>query len=273
MLCRVMRVDRRGYYRWYQRRSMSVSLFRQKRNQQAVLVKALFEQAKAKVGSRSLVSLLQQRDQPIGRYRVRRLMHEQNLVCRVRRLRKQGAEPSNADLVLAKHTCTPSHINALWVTDITYIKTTQGWRYLSVVLDAYSRRIISHQLNRHMTAELVVATLHQAACQRPSRTRDTIIHSDRGSQYTSHAWHKAFKQLGLVGSMSGKGNCYDNAIMERFFGTLKDALVVDEVLVSPETMRQTINSWIVQYNHSRGHSSLGGLTPAAFESSQFKQAA
>ena len=92
-----------------------------------------------------------------------------------------------------------------------------------------------------------------------------MIHSDRGSQYASHDWHNKVKKLKMVGSMSDTGNCYDNATMERFFGTLKDALVVDETLMTPTLMRAKIDQWIVKYNYQRGHSALGGLTPAEFE--------
>ena len=116
-----------------------------------------------------------------------------------------------------------------------------------------------------MRTELVLESLDQANRQRNLKGDIVCIHSDRGSQYTSFDWHNKVEKLKMIGSMSDTGNGYDNAIMERFFGSLKDALMVDEPLMDAAPMRANIDQWIVKYNHQRDHSALGGLTPAQFE--------
>jgi putative transposase len=208
----------------------------------------------------------------IGRYRVRQIMREHGLVCSIRKAYKGKSNGINRALVFAKHKLQPASINTLWVTDITYIKTTGGWRYLCVVLDAYSRRVIGYNFDNHMRLDLVAVALHQAFKTRNNNTQKVVIHSDRGSQFTSHEWHTTLKQLDLTGSMSGKGNCYDNAIMERFFGSLKDALLVNEPMTNTHTMNTKIEQWIIKYNYQRCHSSLGGLSPAQFERKMLKAA-
>ena len=274
LLCQVMQVDRRGYYRWIALQgNPAVSDFSAKRKQDIALVKQAFAAEKGKVGSRSIVSTLQSNGHRIGRYRVRRIMQEQGLQCRIRRAYRPGRRTANHQLIFAKQPIVPACTNALWVTDITYIKTREGWRYLSVILDAYSRRVIGHMLGNHMTTNLVIRTLKQAIVQRKRESADTVIHSDQGSQYSSYAWHNTLEQCGLSGSMSYKGSCYDNAVMERFFGTLKDALIVDEPLVDAQTMEANIEQWIVKYNYQRGHSALGWLSPAQFEREQLRKVA
>ena len=208
---------------------------------------------------------MKKRGHSIGRFLVRSVMREYGLNCRVRRAYKGTGNKPNQAFIFTKHNGLPTHTNSLWVTDITSIRTTTGWRYLSVVLDAFSRRVIGCSFAKHIRTELVLESLDQAHQQRSIEEDAVVIHSDRGSQYTSFDWHNKVGKLNMIGSMSDTGNCYDNATMERFFGSLKDALMVDEPLMDASPMRANIDQWIVKYNHQRDHSALGGLTPAQFE--------
>ncbi len=174
-------------------------------------------------------------------------MRSLGLVCRIRKAYKGNYKKATQALIFNKHEIAkPKCKNELWVTDITYIHTLQGWRYLSVVLDACSRRVIGYAFDQQMKTDLVMKALSQAREQRNLIEGKTIIHSDRGCQFTSHDWHRMLKQLCLIGSMSHTGNCYDNATMERFFGSLKDALIVDEAVVDANTMKANIDHWIGQ---------------------------
>ena len=266
LLCRVMQVDRRGYYRWLGLQAQpAVSTHQAHRHRLKALVIQLFRQYKGKVGSRFIVHQLRRQGHPIGRYRVRKMMHEAGLVCRIRKAYQGRRSGTNPHLVFELNAEAPQSINQRWVTDITYLRTRQGWRYLSVVLDAYSRRMIGYALEDHLRVSLIRTSLDHALKQRTIANHAVVIHSDRGSQYTSHEWHQALQKATLIGSMSAQGYCYDNAIMERFFGTLKDALVVDEPLTDASLLQASLKQWMVQYNHQRTHSALAGLTPAEFE--------
>lgn len=273
MLARVMQVDRRGYYRWLSLQAQPTKSDSElKRQRLKALVIQEFNQNEGKVGSRSIVTELRRQGYSIGRYRVRMIMREAGLVCRIRQAYKGRLPRTNPDRVFKLNELQPTQTNQRWVTDITYLRTRQGWRYLSVVLDAYSRRVIGYAFNNHMKFGLVKASLTEALKQRSIRRGEVLLHSDRGSQYTSHEWHKQLKQAGLVGSMSAKGYCYDNAIMERFFGTLKDFLVVDEPIQDSALLKARLQQWVVRYNYQRGHSALAGRTPVEVEQLERKAA-
>ena len=155
--------------------------------------------------------------------------------------------------------------NSKWVSDITYIRTKEGWAYLCAVMDLYSRKIIGHSIKKHMRKELVIQTLEQAISRRGSVV-GLIFHSDQGSQYGSESINQSLKENNILGSMSGKGSCYDNAAMESFFNSLKRECIGSEIFIDIQTAEKEIFNYIeCYYNNKRKHSSLGYLSPVKFE--------
>lgn len=267
LLCELMRVSRAAYYRWRGDEQAAAAARREERERLAELVKKLFIANREKVGSRVLVALLRQRGERVGRYLVRALMREQGLACVIRRGYRGGKTKSAP----ACYPCLRPEIasaiapNKAWVSDITYIRTLSGWRYLAVVMDACSRRIIGWDYQPAMRADIVLNALRRAVAWRKPAA-GLIIHSDRGAQYNSGDYRDYLSRCRFAGSMSGLGNCYDNAMMERFFGTLKDHLVVGEELLTAAEMKSKIAAWIeLDYNHLRPSSALGNQSPAQFE--------
>jgi transposase InsO family protein len=152
-----------------------------------------------------------------------------------------------------------------WVTDITYVQTLEGWLYLAVILDLFSRRVVGFALSDKIDRQLVLEALRRALCNRPG-VQDLIHHSDRGSQYASHDYRKALDQAKITCSMSRRGNCWDNAVVESFFGTLKSELLQDVPLQSRDATSRAITEYIEDfYNVRRRHSSLNYQSPLEFE--------
>lgn len=163
---------------------------------------------------------------------------------------------------------TASAPNQKWVSDMTYLWTEEGWLYLAVVVDLYSRLVVGWAMAERMTAQLVCDALSMALWRR-HRPTGVIVHSDRGSQYCSKVYQDLLQRHGLLCSMSAKGNCYDNACAESFFHTLKVELIHGERITSRERMRQCVFEYIeVDYNRIRRHSACGYISPAAFEAQQ-----
>jgi len=155
--------------------------------------------------------------------------------------------------------------NQKWVGDITYLWTEEGWLYLAVILDLFSRQVIGWSMSERMTADLACEALRMAIFRR-KRPKNVIVHSDRGSQYCSHAYRQLLQQHQLLGSMSAKGNCYDNACAESFFHSLKVEVIQGEQFATCESMRQAVFEYIeTDYNPVRLHSTNGFLSPLDFE--------
>ena len=165
---------------------------------------------------------------------------------------------------------TPSAPNQVWVTDITYIPTMEGWLYLVGVKDVFTCEIVGYAMSERMTQDLVGRALFRAVQQK--RPADGLIHhSDRGSQYCAHDYQKLLKQFGMIPSMSRKGNCYDNAPMESFWGSLKNELVHHQRYATRNEAKASIQEYIeIFYNRQRRHSRLGYISPAAFEANYYK---
>jgi transposase InsO family protein len=155
--------------------------------------------------------------------------------------------------------------NIAWATDITYVATLEGWLYLAVILDLFSRRVVGYAMSERIDRALVLEALREALERRPE-TRDLIHHSDRGSQYASHDYRDALDQAGITCSMSRRGNCWDNAVVESFFGTLKTELLYELPLQTRRATRSAVADYIdAFYNVRRRHSSLDYQSPVEFE--------
>lgn len=262
-LCSVLGVSRSGYYGARQRAKIAP-----KACLVSTQLKAEFAASGKVYGSRRLGAVLRAQGLHIGRYRVRRLMRENRLRTLWRRKFVHTTDSGHAlpvsDNVLARR-FNPSSPNQAWVSDITYIRTRSGWLYLAVVLDLYARKVVGWAMAPTMHAELVCAALQLAIAQRQPAP-GLIVHSDRGSQYASALHQALLVRHGLVGSMSRKGNCWDNAVMERFFLSLKTERVWQCDYANHAEAMTDIADYIVGfYNSVRLHSKLGNLSPNAFE--------
>ena len=265
VLCKTLEVNRSGYYRFLKQR-ITVSFC----EEQKILdeVKALHKQSNKSYGSRRIAKGLQAKGHKIGRYKARSLMHKAQIECKQRRRFKITTQ-SNHLLPIAKNVLnrefTVTAPNNVWVADITYLWTNEGWLYLSAVLDLFSRRVVGWSLTNHMRESLVHDALVMAIGRRmPSG--ELMHHSDRGCQYASNDYQDLLKQHRITVSMSRRGNCWDNAVMERFFGSLKSERTDNKVYLTREQAKADVIDYIEMfYNSLRLHSTLGYRSPMQFE--------
>jgi len=215
-----MKVSRSAYYAWHKRPAKVITaaelhLYRR--------LKALFKESRNSLGSRGLSKKLREEGFHIGRYRTRMLMRRLNLKVRQRVAYKVTTKRKHSDAVaddLLNRNLNPVHKNEVWSGDITYLRTHEGWMYLAIVMDLYSRRIVGWHIDKYMTKDLVGKALMKAINLRQPIS-GLIFHSDRGSQYTSKFYRKLLSSYGIRASMGSVGACWDNAVVERFFGSLK----------------------------------------------------
>lgn len=265
-----MGVSRGGYYDWFLREKQGSP--RQQR--QALLdqrVKAAFEARKKRAGSPVLVLDLKEQGFSYDRKTVAASMKRQGLRAKAAKKFKATTN-SDHNLPVAPNLLqqdfTALAPNQKWVGDITYLWTDEGWLYLAVIVDLYSRLVIGLAMADRMGTELACEAL-QMALWRRRMPKDVIVHSDRGSQYCSVKYRALLAQHDLICSMSGKGNCYDNACAESFFHTLKVEVIHGERIATREEMRRIVFEYIeVDYNRNRRHSAIGYTSPAAFEATQ-----
>ena len=272
-MCRVLGVTRSWYYA-QQRRGAT----RRQREDQALLprIKAAFEESDKTYGAGRIGQDLRAQGRRVGKNRIWRLMRENGLRVKTTRRFKvttnsDHKRPVAPNLVQRKFTADAA--DRLWTGDITYIWTAEGWLYLAVVLDVFSRRIVGWSMNRRMTDDLVVAAFKKALTRRRPAP-GFIFHTDRGSQYCSKRFRALVRGAGGAQSMSATGCCYDNAITESFFGTLKRELVHHCSFTTRQEAQSRIFRYIEGfYNPKRRHSAIGYLSPEQFEQEHFKMAA
>jgi putative transposase len=205
-----------------------------------------------------------------GWKRIARLMRAAGLRGCVRRRKHPQTTVVNPAAMpapnLVQRQFTPAAPNRLWIGDITYLRTGEGWLYLGVLLDAYSRRVVGWAMADHMRVELALDTLRMALGRRPHAAGELVHHTDRGSQYTAGAYQQVLTEQAITASMSRTGNCYDNAAAESFFATLKRERIERRTWTTRREMQGAVFEWIeVFYNRQRLHSTLGYLSPVAFE--------
>jgi len=263
-MSRVFDVSHSGFYTWLKRRPSRRS---QEDERLKVAIKAAHKRTRESYSARRLQPELAADGFVAGRDRIARLRRELGIRCRQKRKFKATTN-SNHSLPVAENileqTFTPSAPNEVWVADITYIPTVEGWLYLAGVKDVFTCELVGYAMGERMTQELVAQALFRAVQQkRPAP--GLIHHSDRGSQYCSYNYQKILEQFSIKASMSRRGNCYDNAPMESFWGTLKNELVHHCCYVTRAEAEASIREYIeIFYNRQRRHSRLGYQAPAVF---------
>lgn len=264
-VARILGVSRGGYYAW---RSRAPSERTRQQEQLVGKIKAIQEEVKYRYGSPRITRELKRRGVGVGHNRVARLMALNGLGARGK-MRFRSTTDSAHSLPVAENLLNRAfevaEANKVWVSDITYIPTAEGWLYLCTVMDLHSRKIVGWSMSRRMKSELVVQALIMAMVRRRP-PKGLIFHSDRGSQYCSHVFRRWTQRWGIRQSMSGKGDCWDNAPAESFFKTLKSELYGHRAFRSRQEAHTVPFEYIeVFYNRVRLHSSLGYLPPVEYE--------
>ena len=264
-MCRVLDVSRQGFYR-YVRSLSSPRIAREAELRERIA--AVHVESLGSYGSPRIRRELRKRGERVSKRRVERIMRGAGIVGTPRRrhrttTRANPAHPVEANVLDRDFTATRP--DQRWVTDITYIWTEEGWTYLAAILDLYSRRVVGWALSASLSTELPVAALNNALLLRRPEA-GLLHHSDRGCQYTSAQYREALAAQGIVVSMSRRGNCWDNAVAEAFFGSLKKELVKKQIYKSRDLATAAITDYIETfYNRARRHSHLGGISPEQFE--------
>ena len=265
--CRVFGVTRGGYYHW-RNRQYNPGKRRQEREALDLRVSVAFKARKGRIGAPGLTLDLADQGQRYDRKTVAKSMKRQGLVAKAAKKFKATTDSDHGLPVAAnllRQNFSASGPNQKWVSDITYLKTGEGWLYLAVVIDLFSRMVVGWSMDKCMKAQLVCDALNMALWRR-KMPKAVPVHSDRGSQYCSNRYQALLARHSLVCSMSGKGNCYDNAVAESFFHTLKVELVHGESFATRKDMRRAVFEYIeVDYNRTRRHSANGYISPLAYE--------
>jgi len=265
LMCRVLQVSPGGYYTW---RDRPASAGQQRREALAGDIQAIHQEVKERYGSPRLHAELVARGQRCCVNTVAKLMRQHGIAARTKRTFRSTTD-CNHELPVAENLLDrqfePAAANQVWVADITYIPTWEGWLYLAAVEDLYSRQIVGWSMSEHLSSRLVVDALERAVSRRlPGE--GLVAHSDRGSQYASDHYQRLLQRHGLICSMSRRGDCWDNAPMESFFASLKKELVHQEDYRSRAEARASVFEYIeVFYNRVRRHSALGYQSPLAYE--------
>lgn len=271
-MCNVLEVSRSGYYKWRDRPESAQDV---QHKEWTAQVKEVYEKSRKLYGSPKITQKMHQQGTSISERTVTRIMKEQQ--WRSKTVKKYKATTnSKHNLPVQENVLnrefTASKPNEKWVTDITYVATAEGWLYLASVMDLYSRKIVGWHMSDRMTKELVLKALKQAHGRQQPGTA-VLHHSDRGSQYASHDYQKQLQNYSMTGSMSRKGNCYDNACIESFHSLIKKELIYLNKYETREEAQKSIFEYIeVFYNNERIHSSIGYQTPSDFEWSYYVNA-
>jgi putative transposase len=267
-LCEALEVSASGYYDWVNRQAQP-SPRTQENARLALLIVQIHQESRQTYGSPRIQVALDKAGHAYGRHRIARLMRRQGLWGRAKGRFRICTTDSNHDQPIAPNRLpdlsAPSAPNQVWLGDITYVATEEGWLYLAGILDLYSRRLTGWAMSEHIDTELILAAWGMARTHRQPPA-GLVFHSDRGVQYASYDYRQALQNSQAIASMSRKGNCYDNAAMESFWSTLKQELIYRRHFKTRDEARQAIFDFIeVFYNRRRLHSSLGYRSPIDFE--------
>jgi transposase InsO family protein len=270
LACDTFEVSRSGFYAW-QKRDLSA---REVSDLDLLSkIKIIFEQSRKTYGSPRIFEILHEDGVPCSEKRVARIMKENDIISCTHKKFKPVTTDSKHSLPIADRVFESENAsevltapNQVWVSDITYVETKEGWLYLAIFLDVFSRKIVGFSSDNHMRAELVTDALMMALGRQDFNRFELIAHSDRGSQYASNSYCDLLKDVGIIRSMSRKANCYDNAFAETFFHSLKMEMIYQTKFATREEAKQAIFEYIeVFYNRERRHSSIGYMTPENFE--------
>ena len=272
-MCQVLEVSKSGYYKWNNKKST-------KREQANTLlakeIRLIYYESKMLYGVLRIKNALKKKDINCNKKRVARFMRKMGISSKIKRKFKATTN-SKHNFPVCKNLLNQNfkiqEINKVWASDITYVYTKEGWLYLSVIMDLCSRKIVGWSMSENMKKELVIKALNQALSKREIG-KEIIHHSDRGSQYASYKYQNILKENGFKSSMSKKGDCYDNAVVESFFHTLKTELIYLESYNTREEAKNNIFEYIeVFYNRKRLHSTLDYNSPEEFEKMNKKKLA
>ena len=264
-MCQVLKVSRSGCYDWENKEPNN----RYKENTIMMnRIKAIYDENRGRYGSIRITKQLKNEGIVCGKNRIARLMSQNDIRAKTKKRFKITTNSKHnyqASPNLLKQNFTAQTINKKWVSDITYIYTKEGWLYFAGILDLCSKKIVGWSFGTKLTVDIVIQALNQAITRRCIKD-DLIIHSDRGIQYACHDYKGLIAKNNFIQSMSGKGNCYDNAAMESFFKTLKTELVRWERYETRDEAKKSIFEYVeIYYNRKRMHSSLGYMSPEEFE--------
>lgn len=270
-MCRILKVSSSGYYKWVKKRPDDG---KSRINDKDFLIQAEFNRFNKKYGSPKLSKSLQSKGYEISQSSVARRMKKMSLQA-TKKKKYMKTTDSNHDYRVADNLLdqnfTSDSPNAVWVSDITYIATATGWMYLVIILDLFSRKIISWQTSETLERYFVLEALNLAILRR-NPPKGLIFHSDRGVQYACHDFKDALENNGFLQSMSAKGNCYDNAVAESFFKILKYELIGDYKFYGKDDLDRVLFKKIdIEYNRQRIHSTIEYKTPDQFELNHLNQ--
>lgn len=267
--CQALDVSRSGYYAW---RNRSESEHDKRDAALLARIRSVHEESDATYGSPRVTQVLRSEGDTVGENRVARLMRENEIASEAVRKFKVTTTDSNHDLPIAERIFETENAaavmapNQVWTGDITYVATEEGWLFLAVFLDLFTRKIVGFSADDNMRVALVLKALEMALGRQNVTSGQLVAHTDRGSQYAADDYAKRLRQIGIIASMSRKGNCYDNAHVESFFHSLKTELVYRRKFKTREEAKQAIFEWIeVWYNRQRLHSSIDYMTPEQYE--------
>jgi transposase InsO family protein len=268
-LCKVLEVSFTGYHQHQQRRLL---IARRRHMTDAALlvhIRALHRELCGAYGWPRMWRELHQRGVKVGKERVRLLMKQAGIQARGKRKFRVITTDSNHNHPIAPNLLnrnfTVEKPNTAWTGDVTYIATDEGWLYLAVVIDLFSRRIVGWSMKTTIDRTLVIDAVEMACLQRRPEAGKTIFHSDRGSVYASDDYRQVLDLYGLRPSMSRRANCWDNAVTETLFGSLKVERLYGKLFVSVRAAKDEVMNWIIWYNQKRMHSTIGYRSPVEFE--------